>query len=181
MKDNPLFQYLKELCLFLDNSGIEYMLVGGLAVGIWGEPRATVDIDFLVSFNVNDFAVLSNKINDSDKFIFTHDKPMTFTKISLLRSTLKSNIDIFVDFMFADDVFQKEALERRQMINIADFTVNIPTAEDLILLKLLSGREQDIVDAKKVFRMQKDNLDMEYMRRWAEKLQVQLSTLINNL
>ncbi|HZX49319.1 MAG TPA: hypothetical protein VFF47_08900 [Nitrospirota bacterium] len=51
MNDNPLLQHLKELCLFLDNAGIEYMLVGGLAVGIWGEPRATVDIDFLVSFN----------------------------------------------------------------------------------------------------------------------------------
>jgi len=32
-------------------SSTEYMLVGGLAVGIWGEPRAAVDIDFLVSFN----------------------------------------------------------------------------------------------------------------------------------
>lgn len=176
MKDNPLFQHLKELCSFLDNAGIEYMLVGGLAVGIWGEPRATVDIDFLVSFKVNDFAVLSNKINDSDKFIFTHAKPMTFAKISLLRATLKSNIDVFVDFMFADDAFQKEALRRRQTINIADLTVNIPTPEDLILLKLISGREQDILDAKKVFRLQRDHLDMQYMQSWAEKLHVQLLT-----
>lgn len=176
MKDNPLFQHLKELCSFLDNASIEYMLVGGLAVGIWGEPRATVDIDFLVSFKVNDFAVLSNKINDSDKFIFTHAKPMTFAKISLLRATLKSNIDVFVDFMFADDAFQKEALRRRQTINIADLTVNIPTPEDLILLKLISGREQDILDAKKVFRLQRDHLDMQYMQSWAEKLHVQLLT-----
>jgi len=28
MYDNPLIQYLKELCLFLDDAGIEYMLVG---------------------------------------------------------------------------------------------------------------------------------------------------------
>ncbi|HKZ58072.1 MAG TPA: hypothetical protein VJ024_10265 [Thermodesulfovibrionales bacterium] len=32
-------------------SGIENMLVGGLAVGIWGEPMAAVDMDFLDSFN----------------------------------------------------------------------------------------------------------------------------------
>ena len=174
MNDNPLFQHLKELCLFLDNAGIEYMLVGGLAVGIWGEPRATVDIDFLVSFNTNDFSVLSQKIRDSNAFIFIHGNPMTFEKISLLRATLKSNLDVFVDFLFADDDFQKEALSRRQTINIADFTVNIPTPEDLILLKLISGREQDILDAKKVFRMQKDYLDMDYMQRWSEKLQVRL-------
>ncbi len=30
------------------------MLVGGLAVGIWSEPRATFDIDFLVSMKTDD-------------------------------------------------------------------------------------------------------------------------------
>jgi hypothetical protein len=44
MNDNALIESLGELCLFLENNGIEYTLVGGLAVGIWGAPRATVDI-----------------------------------------------------------------------------------------------------------------------------------------
>ena len=65
MNDDPLLQHLRELCNFLENSGIEYMLVGGLAVGIWGAPRATVDIDFLVSFSIKDCATLRQKINDS--------------------------------------------------------------------------------------------------------------------
>ena len=174
MSDNPLLRHLRELCNFLENASIEYMLVGGLAVGIWGEPRATVDIDFMVSFNMNDFAALRQKINDSNAFIFIQDKPMTFEKISLLRATLKSNLDIFVDFLFADNDFQKEALMRRQTVEVADFTVNIPTPEDLVLLKLISGREQDILDAKKIFGMQRGHLDMEYMQRWSGKLQVQL-------
>ena len=99
---------------------------------------------------------------------------MTFEKISLLRATLKSNLDIFVDFLFADNDFQKEALMRRQTVEVADFTVNISTPEDLVLLKLISGREQDILDAKKIFGMQRGHLDMEYMQRWSGKLQVQL-------
>ena len=177
MNNNPLFQHLKELCLFLDNAGIEYMLVGGLAVGIWGEPRATVVIDFMVSFNKNDFAVLSRKISDSDAFIFIHDKPMNFERVSLLRATLKSNVDLSVDFLFADDEFKKDALSRRQTVNLADFTVNIPTPEDLILLKILSNREHDLLDAKKVFEMQKQQLDMEYLQRWAKSLQVRLPYL----
>lgn len=174
MNENPLVQHLEELCWFLDNAGIEYMLVGGLAVGIWGEPRATVDIDFLVSFTVKDCATLREKINNSNAFVFIQDKPMAFEKISLLRATLKSNLDIFVDFLFADNDFQKEALSRRQTVKVADFTVNIPTPEDLILLKLISGREQDRLDAKKVFAMQKKHLDMEYIKKWSEKLHVKL-------
>ena len=49
MDENPLILSLKELCAFLGEEGIDYILVGGLAVGLWGTPRATVDVDFLVS------------------------------------------------------------------------------------------------------------------------------------
>jgi hypothetical protein len=52
VSDNPLFQALEELCRFLDDAHLDYALVGGLAVGIWAAPRATVDIDFLVSGTV---------------------------------------------------------------------------------------------------------------------------------
>src|SRR3972149_10718516 len=104
----------------------------------------------------------------------TKGKPITFEKVSLLRATLRSNLDIYVDFLFADDEFKRDALSRRQSVNIADFTVNVPTPEDLILLKLISGREQDRLDAKKVFEIQKKHLDMEYIKRWSKKLQVQL-------
>lgn len=38
MNENPLLKHLRELCIFLDNAGIEHMLICGLAVGIWGEP-----------------------------------------------------------------------------------------------------------------------------------------------
>lgn len=70
-----------------------------------------------------------------------------FGKISFLRATLKSNTDVSVDFLFADDDFKKEALRRKETVNIDDFSINISAPEDLIILKLLSGRDQDELDA----------------------------------
>ena len=35
--------------------GIPYMLIGGLAVSVWGEPRATIDADFTVWTEPDDF------------------------------------------------------------------------------------------------------------------------------
>lgn len=174
INDNPLIQSLKEACLFLEDAGIEYMLVGGLAVGIWSEPRATVDIDFLVSIKMGDFDLLKQRLEGSGRFIFIHDKPMTFKNISLLRATLKSNTDLSVDLLLADDDFKKEALRRKEVIKIADFSINISTPEDLILLKILSDREEDRFDAKKIFERQKGDLDMEYLKRWSEKLGIGL-------
>ena len=174
MNDNTLIESLKELCYFLENNGIEYTLVGGLAVGIWGVPRATVDIDFLVSMKTDDYKILKKKVKESEKFIFIYDEPMTFARISFLRATLKSNKDISVDFLFADDDFRNEALKRKEIIRVAGFSVNVTTPEDLIILKLLSSRKQDNLDAKKILEIQKGNLDKEYIQKWANKLGIEL-------
>lgn len=170
MNDNPLIHALKEVCSFLKNSKIEYMLVGGLAVGIWSRPRATVDIDFLISARIDDSDALRQRLNESVRFVLIHNEPITFEKISLLRATLKSNTDISVDFLFVDDDFKSEALSRKVATQVADFPINIATPEDLIILKLLSERQQDRLDAEGILEMQRENLDMEYIKKWSERL-----------
>jgi hypothetical protein len=52
----------------------------------------------------------------------------------------------------------------------------IPTPEDLILLKLISSRPQDKLDAEKIRAMQAGRLDMEYIRIWSRKLDVEFSS-----
>ncbi len=174
MNDNPLFQALEELCHFLDDAGLRYTLVGGLAVGIWAAPRATIDIDFLVSLPAGESGTLVRRLNQSGRFIFVHDKPMVFNKVSFLRATLKSNADIAVDFLFADDEFRKRMLDRSSSILIAGFSVRIPTPEDLIILKLLSGRPKDLNDAEQIRESQKRDLDESYIRSWCDRLGLKL-------
>lgn len=170
MTDNPLVLALEELCAFLSRADIDYMLVGGLAVGIWAEPRSTVDVDFLISFKLEDLPRLRGKLEESGAFTHIHEKPMIFQRVSLLRAMLKSNPDIFVDFLFADDDFKREALSRSIIVVVHGFPVSIPTPEDLILLKRLSGRQQDFLDAKKIALFKKDELNQEYIEKWENKL-----------
>jgi hypothetical protein len=99
---------------------------------------------------------------------------MIFKKVYLLRARLKSNADISVDFLLADDACKREALKRRTAVQIADFSVNIPTPEDLILLRKLSGRPQDNLDAEKIFAVRKNDLDMNYIQKWAAQLDLKL-------
>jgi len=171
MDDNLIIRSLKEICLFLENQ-IEYMLVGGLAVSIWSKPRATVDIDVLISVSGNDWKEFKEKLIASGQFILIHESPFIFKKISFLRASLKRSTHISVDFLFADDDFKNEALRRRKTIALADFSVHIPTPEDLILLKLLSGRDQDKLDVENMLEVQGKNLDREYLRYWSKKLEI---------
>jgi len=46
----------------------------------------------------------------------------------------------------------------------------------LIILKLLSSREQDRLDVKKVLEIQKEHLDRKYMQKWAKRLGIDMKT-----
>jgi hypothetical protein len=48
----------------------------------------------------------------------------------------------------------------------------LASPEDLILLKLISGRPRDWIDVKDVFFTQ-DNLDLKYMEHWAKELGIE--------
>ena len=41
-------QELKQIARLLEKQHVPYMVIGGLAVAIWGNPRAAIDIDITV-------------------------------------------------------------------------------------------------------------------------------------
>ena len=47
MKPNPFDRFCRDAFAFLDESGVEYLLIGGLAVMALGEPRTTADVDVI--------------------------------------------------------------------------------------------------------------------------------------
>lgn len=44
----------------LNQSTIDYMLVGSMASNFWGIPRSTHDIDFVVQYEANDVDAIVN-------------------------------------------------------------------------------------------------------------------------
>ena len=46
---------LLNVCSTLNQLQVPYMLIGGLAVALWAAPRATVDLDFIISLQEGDF------------------------------------------------------------------------------------------------------------------------------
>ncbi|MFI5401717.1 MAG: hypothetical protein ACHQ1G_02195 [Planctomycetota bacterium] len=44
------------------------------------------------------------------------------------------------------------------------FRARVASCEDLILLKLVAGRAIDLADAKELFQVNRDSLDLAYLR-----------------
>jgi hypothetical protein len=103
----------------LSRAGISHLLIGGLAVGAWGCPRATKDVDFLV--------------REREAFDL-HGRITTF----------KSDIPIYVegvtvDYLVAEDYGLAHLFDRSPR------GVVVPI-EALFALKLRAHRRQDITD-----------------------------------
>ena len=54
-----LYEELRSIVGALDSAGVPYALVGGLAVSVYATPRATEDIDILISSGDAERAILA--------------------------------------------------------------------------------------------------------------------------
>lgn len=145
-----------------------YCLIGALALGAWGAIRATQDIDFLIVIDEERRDALIGSLAAGG---FVVDR-----RWADLNPLAKENVTrlLFgphpVDLLHARDAFHRDTLARRRSVAIEGVSIDVATPEDLILLKLRAGRDQDFVDVAGIVARQKDALDPIYLRSWAGRL-----------
>ena len=130
----------------LNSNDVRYLLVGGWAVGMYGHPRATKDIDFLV-------AIDDNNLENLQKAFLAFGMP----PIDIERFKEKSNIirigssPVQIDIINqADGIDIDDCYQRKETVNIEGTDIFVISREDLIRNKRASGRSMDIADAEKL-------------------------------
>ena len=79
---------------------------------------------------------------------------------------------IDIDLFLVTTDYQREAFSRRRLVAIDDGKVWCMAPEDLILHKLIAGRDRDKADISDLLMFARP-LDLGYLRRWAPVLGVQ--------
>lgn len=160
MFDNP--QSVQRVVDFLNEHNIPYMLIGGLAVSIWGEPRVTLDADFKVSIDM--------PLADFRKLVFEH-YPERPTNISAHKKSLHilhiwESPGVAVDLLVSIFDYEKEAIKRAVETKVMGAPVRVCTAEDFIIHKAAADRVKDWIDIEKILMRQRGKLDLKYIRKW---------------
>jgi hypothetical protein len=138
----------KEFLQLLNSKKIEYLVVGGYAVGYHGYPRATGDMDIWVAINEQNAMKLVEALKDFgfdppelQKDLFLKQKKVIRMGIPPMRLEILTSID-GVDFM--------TCFNNRIVADFGDFEINFISKDDLLINKRASGRPQDLVDFEKL-------------------------------
>jgi len=141
-----LYDELRSLLSALDRDKIEYALRGGIAMAIHGRPRATVDIDILISPES-----LSQVLAIAEQLGYTiRGLDMSFGK-DVIEIKRVSKIDratrfvLTLDMILVTDAIQ-DVWETRVNANLEGGKLSVVSKEGLIAPKKISGRPQDIAD-----------------------------------
>jgi predicted nucleotidyltransferase len=146
----------------LNDGGVRYVVVGGLAVVLHGHARLTVDVDLVVDLdegqalraidalvrlglrprvpvNPRDFADRSIReawIRERGMQVFSMFDPSNPMRV----------VDLFVDHPIPFE----ELWSGSQELEVKDTIVRVASIPDLIRLKRLAGRPQDLADIERL-------------------------------
>ena len=145
-----------------------YMLYGGLAAALWGEPRYTEDVDLVLFIPERKAFVF---LREAAKRGFHVDEDLAIQQLQVSGWARlpfgEAKSPWHLDLTLGDTPFDKSALSRRKTVTLFDRPVWVAAPEDLLIYKLVSARDRDLMDVRALVKRQK-TLDLPYVRKWAD-------------
>ncbi|ULA63388.1 MAG: hypothetical protein LZF86_110083 [Nitrospira sp.] len=124
----------------------QFALIGGLAVSVWAEPRATRDIDFAVALQAGSPQSLAEVLRGTYRAGDLGDPLLgVITASSGMRERT-----IPVQLIFLPRRLSAVVFERMQEVTVLGCVVPVVAWESLVLLKLYAGGPRDVLDAKQI-------------------------------
>ncbi len=135
---------LREFLKLLNSARVEYLLIGGYAVGYYGYPRATGDLDIWVAISEQNARKLT-RILKQFGFDLPNLKPEVFLKTDQIvrfgEPPLRIEILTTISGVAFDDCYP-----RRSRVKFDGLCVNLISLNDLKKNKAASGRPKDLDD-----------------------------------
>ena len=157
----------KKIVDFLNSNGYSYLIIGGIAAGTMGEPRITADVDVDIVINQEDVPDFLDKAKKAGFKVPVKKCLKSAERVGVFQISFG---DYHVDFIMASTDLETQAYKRRKSIQLHGVKAFFPSPEDLILMKIIPGREKDLLDAKGIIIRHRGKLDTKYLKNWARKL-----------
>jgi hypothetical protein len=154
---------LERIARNLEKARIPYMVIGGQAVLLYGEPRLTKDIDITLGADLTRLQDVLSAV--SDMGLTPLVDPATFTRETMVLPCSDPETGIRVDMIFSFSPFEQLAISRARIVRIGKADVRFASLEDLLIHKIIAGRPRDLEDAR-IILLKNPHSDIAYIRHW---------------
>lgn len=155
---NPMNLNYKKIFKGLNQAGIDYLVVGGLAVNFHGIPRMTYDLDLMLLLEPDNILKMIDKLkkwgyrprapvdpqglaDEATRKSWISGKGMKAFSFSSPSSPI-GEIDLVVEAPIPYDQLKARAIN----ITLEDEGIPVIALDDLITIKRAAGRHQDLMD-----------------------------------
>ena len=151
----------------LNKHNLPYMIIGGQAVLLYGEPRLTRDIDVTLGFDTDRLNQLLAILQEIPLKPIPEDIE-SFVKQTMVLPALDETTGIRVDFIFSFTPYETGAIKRAKDINILKQKVYFASVEDVVIHKIFAGRPRDLEDVRTIL-LKNPDIDIKYVRDWLKE------------
>lgn len=133
----------------LDSSQLPYMIIGGQAVLLYGDPQATKNIDITLGADVGKLDIIRTIVRNLGMNPAVEDVEIFVQQHNIL-PVVDEESGIRIDFIFSFTPYERQAIQRAKRVKIENREVAYAGVEDIIIHKLVAGRPRDIEDVKSI-------------------------------
>lgn len=156
---------LQKIATVLTRGDIPYMVIGGQAVLLYGEPRLTKDIDITLGIGVDGLPRVLAVVAGTGWNVLVED-PEDFVGRTMVLPVADPGSGIRIDFIFSHLEYERQAIQRAKAVAVGGRTsVNFATLEDVVVHKIVAGRARDMEDVRSIL-LKNPEYDRPYIERW---------------
>ena len=161
----------------LETNNIKYVIISGYVAILFGRSRMSEDVDiFIENISFEKFLKfwsgieqIYERLNTSNSYEAYNDYLKNHQAIRIAN---KGSFIPNIELKFVKNDLDRYSLEYRKHVKLADKSLYLSPLELQIPYKLFLGSEKDIEDARFLFKLFKDNLNIVLLKMFLSKLKV---------
>ena len=166
----------------LDAIGVSYMITGGVASVIYGDPRFTRDVDLVMQLGPADISSLVSAFEPTEFYV----PPLEALEEETARvegghfNIIHQDTGLRADvYLAGDDPLIEWAFDRRVRLQVEGAEIWVAPIEYVILRKLEyyehSGSDRHLRDVAMMLRISADIVDPDSLAAWVDRLGLEAS------
>jgi len=175
---NALDKFVIDFTFILNKLNIKYVIVSGYVSILFGRSRTSEDIDLIVEkLNFDKFRKLWENVYKKFECIIEKNSEHAYKEYLLtghaIRFSKKDKFIPNIEMKFPKIDLDFWVLEERREVLLNNYKLFISPLELQIPFKLFLGSEKDIEDARHLYSIFKDKLDLELLQEFNRKLKIE--------